>query len=353
MTVLTADKAHTRLSWWGLLAVVFLFIAGVSALIAWAMVQAEDTASRRALAVPNASFDIAADAVSAGIHGMLQTLETPPIPDEIIPADPTILNSDVIANPDTTTPSLPPPIVSGVPWKANSARYDRSDSRPKITIIVTGLGLKQVETELALSELPPLTTIGFSVYGDNIFSLIQRVRAKNQEALVELPLEPVYYPGSDPGPRALFTDKSWDENAKNLDWVLTQAKGSVGLLAFMGGKYLSKTGPMKAALSEIKQQGYIFVDNMAAVNSVTDQVSAEIKSQTASVTLLLDTEPSRSAIDARLKDLEQQAKTSGYAVGLARAYPVSINKIKEWAATLDAKGLVLVPITAMVDIGKQ
>ncbi|TAH36132.1 MAG: divergent polysaccharide deacetylase family protein [Alphaproteobacteria bacterium] len=351
MTVLTADKAHTKLSWWGLLVVVFLFIAGVSALIAWAMVQAEDTASRRTLAIPSASSDIAGSAITAGIQSILGAMETPPLPDVGEQASPVSTTPD--SSPDIAAPApLPPAIVSGIPWKANAARYDRSDSRPKIAIIVTGLGLKKEETELALNELPPLTTIGFSVYGENLFSLIQRVRARNQEALVELPLEPVYYPGSDPGPRALFTDKSWDENAKNLDWVLTQAKGSVGLLAFMGGKYLSKTGPMKAALSEIKQQGYIFVDNMASVNSVTDQVSADIKSQIASVTLLIDSEPSRSAIDARLKDLEQQARTSGYAVGLAQAYPISVRKIKEWSQTLEAKGLVLMPITAMVDIGK-
>ncbi len=382
MNTETAHKPVPPWAWWGLLAAVFSFIALISALVAWAAALSEDTIARRSMMIPNAILEVSGGAIDSAIDGILAVQHTTPetnpaeqthTPDGLPPVEqaaiPPLQNPE---NQPATTPAqnkiLPPapqtaqqtatpqpaedPILSGLPWKANAAKYNRSETRPRIAVIVTGLGLRAKETEFALAELPQLITVAFSAYGSNLFALIEKVRGKNQEALLELPLEPVYYPGSDPGPRALFTTKSWDDNYKNLDWIINQGKGSVGVVAFMGSKFLSNTAQMKQLLMELKKRGYVFVDNMSAVNSATADLSESLKSQTATVTLLIDNEPSRAAIESRLLELEQQARTTGYAIGLAHAYPVSIAKIKEWAASLESKGIALVPITALVDAGK-
>ena len=38
----------------------------------------------------------------------------------------------------------------------------------------------------------------------------------------------------------------------------------------------------------------------------------------------------------------------GSAVGLGAPYPVTIERIAAWASTLESKGLILVPVSALV-----
>jgi polysaccharide deacetylase 2 family uncharacterized protein YibQ len=61
----------------------------------------------------------------------------------------------------------------------------------------------------------------------------------------------------------------------------------------------------------------------------------------------LDAIQTADAIDARLNELEERAKASGFAVGEASEYPVSIDRIAAWAANVEAHGFALVPITAI------
>ena len=63
----------------------------------------------------------------------------------------------------------------------------------------------------------------------------------------------------------------------------------------------------------------------------------------------LDAEASRGAIDTRLSELEKIARESGAAIGIGQPYPVTIERLAQWVETLDAKGLALAPITAVVD----
>ena len=53
-------------------------------------------------------------------------------------------------------------------------------------------------------------------------------------------------------------------------------------------------------------------------------------------------------IDSRLSELETQARANGSAVGSAFLYPVSIARISAWAKGLQARGFVLVPVSAIV-----
>ena len=69
-----------------------------------------------------------------------------------------------------------------------------------------------------------------------------------------------------------------------------------------------------------------------------------------SVDILLD-EPAgtRGEIDRRLAELEALARERGAALGLAgAATPVLVERIAAWAPGLDARGLVLAPVSAMI-----
>ena len=60
----------------------------------------------------------------------------------------------------------------------------------------------------------------------------------------------------------------------------------------------------------------------------------------------IDEDPSVLAIDYALAALEAEAAATGSALAVVQAYPVSLERIRLWAGTLEDKGLTLAPASA-------
>jgi hypothetical protein len=54
------------------------------------------------------------------------------------------------------------------------------------------------------------------------------------------------------------------------------------------------------------------------------------------------------AIDQALAALEAEAVAAGSALGVARGQRMALDRLRQWAATLEAKGLVLAPVSAVL-----
>ena len=65
--------------------------------------------------------------------------------------------------------------------------------------------------------------------------------------------------------------------------------------------------------------------------------------------LTIDDTPNRVAIDAQFAELERRARTTGFALGLANGYPVTIERLSEWSRVLANKNPALAPVSAIVD----
>ena len=59
----------------------------------------------------------------------------------------------------------------------------------------------------------------------------------------------------------------------------------------------------------------------------------------------IDAVPTPAEIDHALTKLESLARERGVAIGTASALPISIDRIGAWIKTLDAHGVMLVPLT--------
>ena len=65
--------------------------------------------------------------------------------------------------------------------------------------------------------------------------------------------------------------------------------------------------------------------------------------------LVIDDPASRAEIEAKLAQLEQIARDRGSALGLASALrPATLDRLAVWARTVEARGLVLAPVSALV-----
>lgn len=235
--------------------------------------------------------------------------------------------------------------------KVYAAPFSDPLNRPRIAIVLVDMGLNQSATIAAIQRLPPAITFAFSPYVGNAGEQSEAARAAGHEVLVQLPMEPNEYPASDPGPYAVMTGYKPDENLRRIEWVLGRFAGYVGAINYMGSKLTASPEELRPALEALKLRGLLFVDTRATQRSLVGRLSRELGLPVALNNRFVDTEVSKAAIDARLEDLERLAKTNGVAVGIARPYPATIDRLEKWSQAVGPRNIALAPISAVV--GKQ
>jgi polysaccharide deacetylase 2 family uncharacterized protein YibQ len=233
------------------------------------------------------------------------------------------------------------------PWRVYARPFDRADKRPRIAIVITGLGPSGAAAETAVNELPGAVTLAFEPYTRRLGEWIDRARAAGHEVVLTLPMEPVDYPRQDPGPYTLLTSLSPRENLERLDWVLSRVTGYVGLTNMMGSRFTASQANLIPVFEELKKRGLLFIDARTSEQSVAGALAQSMALPRVVADDTLDADASRDAIDRRLAGLEEQARRGGAALGVGFAYPVTLERVAVWARTLEGKGFVLAPASAL------
>ena len=249
-------------------------------------------------------------------------------------------------------PKGPLPIIAEdgrLAWKVYARPFDESDKRPRIAIIITDLGSSAAATTAAIQDLPGAVTLAFAPYGPRVAEFVEEARAAGHETMMVAPSETPDFPRNDPGSYTLLASLSAAENLDRLEYVLSRVPGYVGVVTTNAGRFFSNEEAIQPVLTLLRRRGLLFVDGRGTPKSVVQQMANAVGLPRAYGNRFLDAEASRGAIDNRLAELERIARESGAAVGIGQPYPVTFERIAQWVETLDQKGLVLAPITAVVD----
>jgi polysaccharide deacetylase 2 family uncharacterized protein YibQ len=241
------------------------------------------------------------------------------------------------------------PVVSDglKPFTVYAAEADRAKAArmPVVSIVVGGLGVGAAKTTDAIMKLPAAVTLAFTPYGSDPGKLAERARAQRHEILLQVPMEPFDYPDNDPGPQTLLTSLTPDQNIDRLHWQMSRFQGYVGILSYMGARFTASEPSLAPVLRETAKRGLIFVDDGASPRSAASQLAGSHNLPFAKAEVIIDAVPTPVEIDRALARLEMLARDHGTAVGLATALPGTIARIAEWAKKVEARGIVLVPIT--------
>ncbi len=223
---------------------------------------------------------------------------------------------------------------------------NKKDS-PLISIVIGGLGVSASGTADAFAKLPPTVTFALTPYGVDLEKLAEHARAEQHEVLLQTPMEPFDYPDNDPGPQTLLTSLTAEQNLDRLHWLMSRFQGYVGLMSFMGARFISSEQALTPVLRDTAQRGLIFVDDGSSTRSIAGQLAGSQNLPFAKTDVVLDTVPTPVEIDRALARLEMKARDSGIAVGFATAQPATIARIAEWAKKVEGRGILLVPITTV------
>ena len=228
---------------------------------------------------------------------------------------------------------------------AGDADRVKASKMPVVSIVIGGLGVGAAKTTDAIMKLPPAVTLAFTPYGSDPEKLAERARAQRHEILLQIPMEPYDYPDNDPGPQTLLTSLTADQNLDRLYWHLSRLQGYAGIANFMGARFVATDTAMTPIIREAAKRGLGFFDDGAAPRSVASVLAGIQAMPFAKADVTIDAVPTAGEIDRALAKLESLARERGFAVGTASALPISIDRIAAWVKTLDAHGIMLVPLT--------
>ncbi|MGE3146529.1 MAG: divergent polysaccharide deacetylase family protein [Pseudorhodoplanes sp.] len=218
---------------------------------------------------------------------------------------------------------------------------------PRIALVIGGLGISATATADALSKLPGPVTFAFPPYGSDLDNLTARARGEGHEVLLQVSMEPFDYPDNDPGPQTLLTALSAEQNVDRLHWMMSRFAGYVGLANFMGARFSASDQAIAPVLREVSKRGLIYLDDSTSPRSLAGQIAGANKVPFAKAEIVVDTVPTPGEIDKALTRLEALARERGAVVGFGSALPVTIDRVSKWAKAAAARGVVLVPITAV------
>jgi uncharacterized protein len=227
------------------------------------------------------------------------------------------------------------------PFLAYALPFNLEDRRPKVALVLVGLGPERELLDAALT-LPAPVGLQFSSYAPDLPALVARARGAGHEVLLELPWEPVGDRARDPEPYTVL-DAGIDKPLKRLDWALAQASGYFALAGRAPGSFGSDQA--EAVLDVLARRGLALIE---LGDPRLAPAAAAAGLPYASARRTIDENPSVPAIDQALAALEAEAAAAGSALGVARGHPASVDRVRRWAATLEAKGLVLAPVSAVL-----
>ena len=232
------------------------------------------------------------------------------------------------------------------PLDAYARPSDSSASDTRIAIVIGGMGIDADGTTRAIQSLPGQITLAFAPYGASLPKLTADARATGHELLLQIPLEPFNYPATNPGQNTLTADATPAVNLDRLHWLLGRITNYVGVINYMGARFTGEADALKPVIDEIGGRGLLYLDDGSSARSKAGELAGSTTPYLRA-DVVLDADLSPAAINARLAQLLAIAKERGYAVATGTAFPATIEQVAAFARTAAAKGITLVPVSAL------
>jgi len=244
------------------------------------------------------------------------------------------------------SPSLPPLPKGTPPWKRYALAAPATGGKPMIALIIDDMGVDKKRSEKIL-QLPGPLTISLMSYADDLGRLSDEARRQGDELMMHVPMEPMAE-GVDPGPGALLTSLSGDEIRKRFSDDLDRFSGYVGINNHMGSKFTAYEPGMTLVMEELRRRGLLFIDSLTTERSVGLEMARRYGVPTAGRNVFLDNAGDLISVDLQLSRTEEVARKKGNVIAIGHPRDATIKALEAWLPSLEKKGFVLVPVTAVV-----
>jgi polysaccharide deacetylase 2 family uncharacterized protein YibQ len=287
-------------------------------------------------------------------------LHTPPA--TMPAADTTTTTAPAPTTPPTAGISLtlhspaPSPTVAprwpAVPrYVANAVPSNVPAGTPKIAILIDDMGEIESRSAAAL-DLPAPMTFAFLPYGNYSVNQAFQARVRGHEVMVHLPMEPhsrnLEEP-INPGPNALFTSMDLATVSQTVATNLAELKHfATGVNNHMGSKFTEWPAGLNTVFRQLQAEGLFFLDSVTTANSAVSVAAMGLDLPVLKRDIFLDHYIDTPKIEEALAKLEEHARQHGHAIAIGHPHPQTVAALAAWAPSLTAKGLALVPVSALL-----
>ncbi|MBN2324695.1 MAG: divergent polysaccharide deacetylase family protein [Spirochaetes bacterium] len=136
------------------------------------------------------------------------------------------------------------------------------------------------------------------------------------EVMIHIPMEPISYPKTDPGPLAILTGDTQLDVEYKLGRMAAENPHAVGANNHMGSKATQDRLLMRYTLDSLKERGLFFVDSLTTSGSCGYEVARERNVPAARRDVFLDNEDSFDHINGQFERLKTLAKQQTTAIGI-------------------------------------
>jgi polysaccharide deacetylase 2 family uncharacterized protein YibQ len=200
---------------------------------------------------------------------------------------------------------------------------------PSVAIVIDDLGADVVHTRRAIA-LPKKIALSFLPYPEDTPRLAREGRRAGHEILVHVPMEAIG--PQNPGPNALMTALTPEENIRRLDWALSRVPGFVGVNNHEGSLFTSNRTALVPVMQDVSARHVFFLDSRTTTETQAASVAFAYEVPSASRDVFLDDVDNIDAIDTQLHTLERKAKEQGIAIAIGHPREITLDAIAYWTA---------------------
>jgi polysaccharide deacetylase 2 family uncharacterized protein YibQ len=222
-----------------------------------------------------------------------------------------------------------------------------SSKAPKIALVIDDMGMNRRNSQ-RIVDLSGSLTLAYLPYAEDLQKQTSRAADKGHELIVHMPMQPVKMAGNNPGPNALLTALTPEQNLQRLNENLSRFEGYIGLNNHMGSDLTANREALQPIMAEIKRRGLWFLDSRTIGNSVAGPLAEEMGVPYASRDVFLDNAASVQSVLMQLKELEKIARHRGYAVGIGHPHEATITALQQWLPQVQAHGVEIVPLSTII-----
>lgn len=222
----------------------------------------------------------------------------------------------------------------------------RPGKLPRIAIIIDDIGYDSHIAEKFIS-LNAAITLSILPHSPHQRQIIRMAREKGLDLMLHLPMEPLEYPGVNPGRGALMTAMPPDTLIQQLNEDLDAVPHIKGVNNHMGSRMTASSEQMNQILSVIKKRDLFFIDSRTTADSKARSSARLFQVPYAERDVFLDNVQEPAAIRRQIRLLLQKAAANGQALAIGHPHAMTLQILQEMLPEIQNK-VSIVPASSMV-----
>jgi len=161
-------------------------------------------------------------------------------------------------------------------------------------------------------------------------------------------MQPLGYPGTDPGKGALLLSMSEHQIARAIETAIESCPHLSGINNHMGSKFTEDADHMRMALRELARRNLFFLDSHTSPRSVAYAVARELGVPSLRRDIFLDHTDTEAAIEAQVGHLVKKAKIQGSAIAIGHPHESTYKVLSRSADLFRKEGITVVPVSQLI-----